>query len=307
MSTMDFGAIMAEILSEPAGKPAEKIGKTTAQVVYDLLVENTGRHLLDSGGAYGRAFERNQARTIEDFEADPECELREYVGPTVSVFHFLTKMMDFDSRMQELFDAYVKAHDDVHRYWLEDMEGFADEVMAGRRRWEDGPLVENTYNRENILSQDLQYVLFKWDPKDHVVVDIVDDDAVEDYEAALERLPVEGVYALLQVHGGCDARGGYTAPAAFQVDDSWSSVGGAWGRILDASSQFSLACPDREGCGFVADTEDGSGSCFTDVEGTPLPKDQHEHLHQALWGSAEEQTCPKCKAHRLEAYSHLDW
>ena len=48
---------------------AMKEGKT-ADVIISMLKENTGAHFLDSGGAYGRNWERNQAR---DFESEPAC------------------------------------------------------------------------------------------------------------------------------------------------------------------------------------------------------------------------------------------
>ena len=46
--------------------------RTTAEVIADMLRENTGKHFLDSGGAYGRHWERNQDR---DFSAEPYAEV----------------------------------------------------------------------------------------------------------------------------------------------------------------------------------------------------------------------------------------
>ena len=37
----------------------------TKEIIYGMLIENTGTHFLDSGGAYGRAWERNQGKTIK--------------------------------------------------------------------------------------------------------------------------------------------------------------------------------------------------------------------------------------------------
>ena len=34
--------------------------------VYAMLIENTGKHMLDSGSAYGRNWQRNKSKTIED-------------------------------------------------------------------------------------------------------------------------------------------------------------------------------------------------------------------------------------------------
>ena len=38
-----------------------------------MLMENTGTHFLDSGGANGRMWQRNQAKTIEDFDNELEA------------------------------------------------------------------------------------------------------------------------------------------------------------------------------------------------------------------------------------------
>ena len=51
----------------------------TKAVIADMLQENTGRHMLDSGGAYGRNWERNQGR---DFDSEPygRAEFSEFDG-----------------------------------------------------------------------------------------------------------------------------------------------------------------------------------------------------------------------------------
>ena len=42
--------------------------KMTKQIIYEMLTENTGTHFLDSGGEDGRNWQRNQKKTLEDFE-----------------------------------------------------------------------------------------------------------------------------------------------------------------------------------------------------------------------------------------------
>ena len=39
----------------------------TEKMVFELITENTGQHFLDSGGAYGRHWERNQKIPIEEW------------------------------------------------------------------------------------------------------------------------------------------------------------------------------------------------------------------------------------------------
>lgn len=47
----------------------------TAEVIASMLTENTGRHMLDSGGAYGRNWERNHGRDVESFSRCAESAL----------------------------------------------------------------------------------------------------------------------------------------------------------------------------------------------------------------------------------------
>jgi hypothetical protein len=56
---------------------------------------------------------------------------------------------------------------------------------------------ENSYNRESLLSQVIQYTTFK----------VGDQNLV-----------------MLQIHGGADVRGGYTAPRVFEMDDEYSLI-----------------------------------------------------------------------------------
>ena len=163
------------------------------ELIFDMLTENTGRHPLDSGGAYGRAWERNQARTIEDFENEPEEKYTyrksgNYLERTVSVFHFLSQL-DMDELCEE-FNAmpcdYWDADDEVYGVskvqwdWLK-----ANHVVKVGYTF-------NTYNGDSDLSQILQG---SW-------VEIDDE-----------------VYLLLQIHGGCDARGGYTNAKLFTTPE----------------------------------------------------------------------------------------
>jgi len=65
----------------------------TAQKLAEMLQENTGRSILDSGDYYGRHWQRNQGR---DFESEPEGKLEFWtrgedldILPVVSVYLFL--------------------------------------------------------------------------------------------------------------------------------------------------------------------------------------------------------------------------
>lgn len=163
---------------------------TINKTIYDLLTTSTGAALCDSGGAYGRHWERNQKRSIEDFENDPEAELsfeHGYANLTISVFHYLTKQLsenelckEFNSLPVDDWDSEYYGTSIAGEEWLKD-NGFEPEGNGF-----------NTYNGDSVLSQVLQGQLFK-----------------HDFD----------LYVLLQIHNGCDVRGGYTDAKLFKLND----------------------------------------------------------------------------------------
>lgn len=159
----------------------------TADILAGMFTENTGRALCDSGDAYGRNWEHNQGRTTADFLNAPVGTFDEHCGPTLSTFHFLNARLDYDAEAQAEFDAYAAENPDDG--WLQLMESY----VAEHPDWVS--LTVNTYNHESALDQTIQYVQVDTEGGDACYGDLV----------------------LLQVHGGCDVRGGYTAPKVFRT------------------------------------------------------------------------------------------
>lgn len=168
---------------------------STKEIIYGMLVENTGRHPLDSGGAYGRSWERNQGRTIEDFEAEPEERFvyhknGNYLERTVSVYHFLSQL-DTDWICEEFNNMPCDNWDadgDVYGVSEEQWQWLTSKCEVDIKH------TFNTYNGDSDLSQVLQG---SW-------LDINGD-----------------MYLLLQIHGGCDVRGGYTSAKLFLPNEEY--------------------------------------------------------------------------------------
>lgn len=165
----------------------------TASVVASMLKEDTGRHMLDSGGAYGRNFERNQTR---DFTKEPECFLKydpdskyDAWNYGMSTYHFLCANLTFDPVMDKAFAEFTEREDQADKGWFENMEAWADTFVPEK---DDYRFTVNTYNHESLLDQTLQYIQFQ-NPQD------------------------DETYVILQVHGGCDVRGGYSKPRVFRL------------------------------------------------------------------------------------------
>ena len=166
------------------------------KAIVDMITENTGRAMCDSGDAYGRHFEKNQK--IKDWNKVPEFSFDEY-GFTRNIFNFLSNVLDItpeSQKLQKQFDKFAVKSDESH---LNDMESFLDilskneDIQSDDYLVPDKPIVYNTYNDETSLSQELQFAIFYKDGE---------------------------YYVLLQIHNGCDARGGYTAPKIFALSES---------------------------------------------------------------------------------------
>jgi hypothetical protein len=209
-----------------------------------MLVENTGASIVDSGGAYGRAWERNKDKTIDDFEAEPMAwldihkyqykdeEPRWELDPTISLYHKLKSVCDIDPFCEVFNSMPVDDWDSELYYGVSKLgEGFLHD-----NGFTQGDNSFNSYNWSAIFSQVIQG-------------DILDRDGDK--------------YVLLQVHGGCDVRGGYTDAKLFKLSNE-----GDW-RLFDEACYFTLpdgTALDLMGGGGSWDWLDEEGQSFTDEE-----------------------------------------
>ncbi len=164
--------------------------KTTEQVLQSMLVENTGSHMLDSGGAYGRNWSRNKGR---DFEAEPETVLLwEYGGfeITHNIYHWLKERIEYQPEVDRQLHEYAEEPGNGDKPWEEILEEFLKKHCEEQDIDYSPHMVQghNTYNGEDLLSQVMQYYY------------------IEEFDDPM---------IILRIHGGCDVRGGYTAPRIF--------------------------------------------------------------------------------------------
>ena len=162
----------------------------TEQVLIGMLKENTGSHMCDSGGFYGRHWQKNQDK---DFMQEPEatvefsiCNDQLSVEFSKNVFHFLKDRLEFNEELNEDFKSFVDSND---YYDLQAMQEYCDLHEY------DSQMV-NTYNGESNVSQTLQFITFGHGSDLY-----------------------EHNHVLLQIHGGCDVRGGYSTPMVFDLMD----------------------------------------------------------------------------------------
>lgn len=167
------------------------------EIIENMMCENTGRNLLDSGDAYGRHYEENQKNGIMtgpqkvDFWTDGEKETE--LNPIVPLYDFLTYNLEIDEQANiynNQFYNYIGAHD-LDPYSVVDIEETI-KVIGEYSGYADLEMI-NTYNYESVLSQTIQFIMFG-----------------DGYD---------NTYVCLQIHNGCDVRAGYTLPKIFYVEE----------------------------------------------------------------------------------------
>lgn len=155
--------------------------------------ENTGRHMLDSGGAYGRGHER-------ELIADDSPVLRIDVSPNydgtatdldvaIETGAWLDHNYEIDRNLQRQWQDWDADHEDLN--WFESGEQFATEVLGMKQMAHD-----NIYNHENDLTQVFVWAIFA---KPDISIDWFyadEDDTI----------------TIFYMHTGCDVRGGYGRP-----------------------------------------------------------------------------------------------
>ena len=170
---------------------------TIEQTIANMLTENTGKHMLDSGGSNGRNWQRNQGKTVEYFKSLPSAtadiyysERNDYydISPCVNIFHLLTSgVLELDKYCHKFNSIEVGEWSDVYYGVCWGGVGFLNEHNFNNM--DDG---FNTYNWASNHSQVMQGNMLERDQEK---------------------------YILLQIHGGADVRGGYTDAKLFKLDD----------------------------------------------------------------------------------------
>lgn len=186
---------------------------TTLDTIRELLTEKTGHSIIDSGDIYGRTYQRNQ-QIDWDLDKVAQASLRttEYGAEvSVSIFHHVAALLETNL----VCEAFNKLDDGGN--WNGEQYG----CTAGMSEFLDliGAEVSDPWNSYN------------WD--NHF------DQIVQGY-----RVTINGEeYALIQIHGGCDVRGGYSSARLFKVQE-WE--GDYW---MDDGCNFAMRRAELEPAG----------------------------------------------------------
>jgi hypothetical protein len=177
----------------------------TKDVIVEMLRENTGMNFLDSGGTpsydsngcyvgsshgYGRVFERNRCVNFDN-QLEVYYKFSTYrnwweLSTTRSVYHLLKNNFVFAEDWQQIFDDFCETVD-RDETWLgciykfgEWLDTIYDKVGFGLYGEGYKPEVTYTYNQDNNLSQDIQFMEI-YIPEENESI------------------------TLIQLHNGCDA------------------------------------------------------------------------------------------------------
>jgi len=168
--------------------------------IISMLLENTGKHPMDSGGANGRRWQRNQFRDFEseepitfevniNYNEDGTVRYRDII-PTITLYHWLMGANIEEDERAEEFNALIDQADP----WCEDLAFTTEQCYQKLMEWDadiDDERCYNTYNDSDCLDQVIQY--------QHLTIG-------------------DDPYVLISVHGGADVRGGYAASRLFYLD-----------------------------------------------------------------------------------------
>lgn len=210
---------------------------TLETTIFGMFQEGTGAALCDSGGAYGRHWQRNQLRTAEDFRSEPEVQWSEHGYYVISTFHYLLKtagleMDDLCKRFNRLdcedWDGDTYGISKAQSEWL------AKRGFTYGRSW-------NTYNHETSLSQVLQGTNLKRD---------------------------EERYVLLQLHQGCDVRGGYTDARLFKLQGECLGLEDVYGSVTREDG--TIVSVDNRYNGYSLTDEDGNDPEISETDKVEL-------------------------------------
>ena len=177
-------------------KPRKPRGMTdTESVLYDMLTEDCGVAMMDSGGEGGRSWQKNRA--VKDFRdllpINYEYETWTHQDGTEGnwftitrlLFHHLNEHLTYDKEETKKLEKWLKKNDRCTNS-TGDVEEYIEQVYGGEE--DDAYHSGNTYNGEDLLSQGFSYVEY-------------------------------GAQIFISIHGGADIRGGYGDYKVFTQDE----------------------------------------------------------------------------------------
>lgn len=189
------------------------------------IKENTGSHVLDSGGAMGRHWQRNKGLTIENaYDWTHRLNVDKWgFSVTINVLHYLESNFVIDRTRTARFHRFAHSKEWAGECWFDCLKAW---VKSTNGYLTNG---DNTYNHENWLSQEV------------LMQGFVDGGGNEWYA--------------ISTHNGADVRGGYSRPYLCKIDeiewnvwmtDGWLGCSNGHMLYADGASHWIMDSPYRE-------------------------------------------------------------
>ena len=240
---------------------------STQQVLQGMFLENTGIAMMDSGGDYGRHWQKNQGvnfdtlkNTVTFEKYNDEIE----IVVSISSYAFCEQNLQFEPKINTKFQKFLKKNDlnaDLRgmEQWVESLEDATGIYGEGN------PVTVNTYSEQTDLNQVLQYVAFEYNGQEYVI---------------------------LQVHNGADVRGGYTDAKIFSCRNGLDT-------FVSHGRHISVGC--SEGHSWYKEDWNSWEQC--NDEGKQL----QEYCAEELKYDEDTKTayCPVCMALNSKAHNPL--
>ena len=220
----------------------ENNSKITQFVLKEMFCENTGSHFLDSGGAYGRGYDsanaikhldwmeqKSAVAVVDQYSRDGSYNF--YVSK--NAYLFLCDKLEYDLEMDQRFHKWSNSQDTFRFVYYDKIKipsignnKVKEQTISKQRIEKFKPKEENYYN-----------CMTKWkdwlSQMDFFVNDYEDLNGYNTYSSgesclnktlqwemfAIHSGEYEGHYIILQIHNGCDVRGGYSTPHVFKFDE----------------------------------------------------------------------------------------
>jgi len=199
----------------------------TQSVLLSMFTENTGKHMLDSGGAYGRNWQRNQSKSYAELASEYKTargSIRTYKGEstfeleaTVNSLTYIENQTNYAKQWDKAFHSIAKKKEYEEDSWMEFMETGFKEFLESQGCVFGEEYGGNSYNGESALSQVIQWQSYSFETKEGKEHNIV----------------------AIQIYGGSDVRGGYSTPHIFECDDiPWFSGNSVYVGCGNCGSSF---------------------------------------------------------------------
>ena len=241
----------------------------TESILHDMLIEDCGVAMMDSGGDGGRNWQKN--RSVKDFRllSPINYEHETWTGKTGIegywrtitrlLFHHLNDHLTYDREETRRLEKWLKKNDSFTNSTSDVEEYIEQAYCANNLLYHPGGSQDesyssgNTYNSENLLSQGFSYVTY-------------------------------GEYIFISIHGGADIRGGYGSYKVFKQDEH------------DLLWVNAASCRMKCECGSVY-SDDGGGYRWYDDQSYVLRfTDETDEGFPTCWKQAEGKKlrCSKC-------------